>query len=390
VKQILHIIPYHNLYPPKNGGQLRCFHLMDQLARVHHVDVLCYQTKEAILKAGYSNKNVRFFNPESFGRKDLWRYLPRRIQNPLRYRFLRRSFRGPANAVFLDFAHIVKNLSKDVTYDVVIFEHLSPMQLSRIVNRYMPQAKTILDAHNIDSKLNGSKTTRLIEENLFKYVDQFWGCSKNDVAELQEMNNCRISAVVVPNGVKTIDKNYVIDKSGCKKKLLFCGSLNYQPNIQGLIWFFDKVWPIVTANIKDIELSIIGRGDTKQLEHLKSDKRIDLIGEVDDVEPYYRESYISIVPLLSGSGTRLKILEAMSFGNPIVTTHKGIEGIEAKNLKEAIIVEKPEDFAKGIYEIIQNPEIGEKLRNNASKLVDSIYDWDVIGNNINQVLCDEI
>jgi glycosyltransferase involved in cell wall biosynthesis len=126
------------------------------------------------------------------------------------------------------------------------------------------------------------------------------------------------------------------------------------------------------------------------LEHLKSDKRIDLIGEVDDVEPYYRESYISIVPLLSGSGTRLKILEAMSFGNPIVTTHKGIEGIEAKNLKEAIIVEKPEDFAKGIYEIIQNPEIGEKLRNNASKLVDSIYDWDVIGNNINQVLCDEI
>jgi glycosyltransferase involved in cell wall biosynthesis len=64
----------------------------------------------------------------------------------------------------------------------------------------------------------------------------------------------------------------------------------------------------------------------------------------------------------------LKILEAMSFGNPIVTTHKGIEGIEAKNLKEAIIVEKPEDFAKGIYEIIQNPEIGEKLRNNASQI----------------------
>ena len=386
MKRILHVIPHKNLYPPLNGGNLRCFHLMDQLSRFFTMDVLCYQGKEEFEDRGYLNKNINFYGPESYPVNRLWKLLPVKLRNAIRYRLIRRSLSGPAGAVVLDFAHVIQHLATKHQYDCVVFEHLSSMKLAPIVKRLMPNAKTIIDAHNIDSKLTNSEAIKGTEKHLYKEVNSFWGCSREDVNKLEEMNRHRIIGTVVPNGVDAQAKPFVREKKGLETKLLFCGTLSYYPNKEGLLWFYREIWPLITYRLEDIQLTIIGRGDTKPFEHFKSDDRIQLVGEVDEVGPYYQESYLSIVPLLSGSGTRLKILEAMSFGNPVISTSLGIEGIEASHRKEAIVADKADDFANAIIEVVLNSSIGEELRKNAHNLVMTRYDWRVIGEQLSKHL----
>jgi hypothetical protein len=87
--QILHIIPYGNLYPPMNGGQLRCFHLMDQLSKYFEIDVLSYQSPNSFLDRGYENENITFYSPNSFVKNEsVFKYLPKKTKNALRYRWL--------------------------------------------------------------------------------------------------------------------------------------------------------------------------------------------------------------------------------------------------------------------------------------------------------------
>jgi len=391
MKKILHIIPYHTVFPPSNGGQLRCFHLMDQLANNYKIDVFSYQSAEDITNKGYSKNNINFYIPHSFPLKNqLWSILPTSLRNAFRYRWLRRSLKGPASATVLDFAHIVEVLSKKRKYDIVIYEHISSMLLSPIIKRFQPYAKTIIDAHNIDNKLLPQKKlkahTRNIEEHFYKEVDSFWACSQEDLEELELMNNSRLLGTLVCNGVDTLNKPYHHNKVGLNKNLLFCGSLDYPPNKEGLIWFYEEIWPLIITQINDVKLTIIGRGDTTPYKHFENDLRINLVGEVDDVTTYYKKNYIAIVPLLSGSGTRLKILEAMSFGNPTVTTSIGIEGIKAENNKETLIADSPEAFANSVVKIIKSPELGETIRVNANQLIKATYDWKVIGEQLNKSL----
>ena len=389
--QILHIIPYGNLYPPMNGGQLRCFHLMDQLSKYFEIDVLSYQSPNSFLDRGYTNKNISFYAPNSFTKNEgVFKYLPKKIKNALRYRWLTKTIFESATQEVLEFEHVIEKLHKENTYDWVVFEHLSAMSLIPIIKQYFPKAKYVLDAHNVDhllikpTSVNSKyyKNTRNLESTLFKHVHEFWACSKNDVDILEQLNANKIGGKVVPNGVDIHTKSYVEDKSDTYSTILFCGTLDASPNREGILWFYNNVWSIVKANKPNIKLLVVGKGDKTPFRDLELDPQIDVIGEVDDVAPYYRESFLAIVPLLSGSGTRLKILEAMSFGNPIVTTSKGIEGIEYETGTHVLVANNIEDFSSNIIQILNAPNIGEELRINAYKLVKNKYDWSIIVNNL--------
>ena len=387
MKKVLHIIPLRNLDPPKNGGQLRNFHLMKELTRHFKVDLLSYQEK-----LNFSSENLRTFSPIPRG-KNFFDLLPTSVSKSLEYRFLRRSQTGPANQVVLDFAPQLIELLKSNSYDYIIFEHLSSMLLSPIVKRYAPNAKLILDAHNIDYKLEKNPEIRhkikKMESSLIRHVDYFFACSNDDVDELQDMNDIRLKGFNIPNGVDSKSKTYSAPKTGLEQKILFCGSLNYYPNKEGLLWFYKNCWSIITDALPEIRLEIIGRGDLSDYEELKNDSNIDLIGEVDEVNEYYHRNSIAIVPLLSGSGTRLKILEAMSFGNPVISTTIGIEGIEVENGKSAIIADEAADFAQAIINLCQAPDQIESLRAKAYQLIQEKYDWQVIGEKIKNHLGEE-
>ena len=106
------------------------------------------------------------------------------------------------------------------------------------------------------------------------------------------------------------------------------------------------------------------------------------MGEVEDVNSYYKKAFIAVVPLLSGSGTRLKILEAMSLGNPVVSTSKGIEGIDFEVDNHALLADNADDFYMEISKILDNPQKGDNLREQALDLVKTKYDWKIIVSNL--------
>ncbi|HEV2714426.1 MAG TPA: glycosyltransferase family 4 protein, partial [Terriglobales bacterium] len=117
---------------------------------------------------------------------------------------------------------------------------------------------------------------------------------------------------------------------------------------------------------------------------LRQDPFVDFIGEVDEVPPHYYQTSLSVVPLLEGSGTRVKILEAMSLGSPVVSTRIGAEGIEAERGLEILLADEPREFAAAVSRLLAEPQLFENLRRAARRLVEQKYDWRMIGREINR------
>ena len=392
-KKLLHIIPYAQFVPPKNGGALRCYHLCVELAKHFDVTLITLQPADEIDDDNF--KNITILNPT----KPLkLKGLKHKLVNAIKYRWYQRTLKGPAEATVLQFYPVLKKLSKTEAFDYVLLEHLSSMALGKAIKKWWPSALRIVDQHNIDHLLyqqghdlgqtKHKKTfdrLKYHETHIYNYADCFLGCSNHDVLELQRLNSNKIKGIAVPNG--TTQKTS-IQKDFSVPTLIFCGSLDYTPNKNGLLWFYDSIWPELKAKIPEVKLTVVGRnGNDKAYDTLKDDPQIDFIGEVDDVTPYYQNSSIAIVPLLEGSGTRLKILEAMSFGLPVVSTSIGAEGINTINNTNILIADDYKKFNHCIVESLSNTKKLKSLALQGYKLVQKEYNWKYIVEVLHLNLC---
>jgi len=185
----------------------------------------------------------------------------------------------------------------------------------------------------------------------------------------------------IPNGVDTDAKPFDYNPlKHSKKEILFCGSLDYYPNEEGLIWFYEHVFPLIKKAIPEAVLTLVGASaKNERNQKLWDDHSVHAYGSVADLQPFYYAGGVCIAPLLSGSGTRLKILEAMSFGNPVVSTSVGAKGIEAEDGIHILIATDSKDFANQVLALMKNKALFDKTRQNARQLVSSVYDWKVIG-----------
>ena len=388
-----------------NGGHLRVFHLLRQLGtRFDEVHAVVGQSAAAVSAAGDAYPlppTIRLYSPvESPPPRDVFDLLPGRITAALRYRWLRRSVQGPASNVFLSMYHLVERVLRRHTIDTAVFEHLDAMYLAPLVHRVSPRTRCILDAHNVEFHLlrqllekdpgnrslqRHEQRVRREESNLEREVDAFVACSEADRETLERANEGKVPGFTVPNGVDTQQHKYDAraDKR-MRNTLLFCGALTYPPNVDGLLWFVERVWPQVQAARPGVRLRVIGRcnGVPKALEPVARDPTIDFIGSVPEVAPHYAESSISIVPLHQGSGTRLKILEAMALGTPVVSTSKGAEGIELDGMRSIRIADDPQSFTDGVARLLEDEDLFEEQRRAARLLVETRYDWSVVAQHL--------
>ena len=387
-KKLLHIIPYNEFIPPKNGGALRCYHLCTELATYFDVTLITLQPASDIVDTNF--KNITILNPAKPLKLDGFKA---KLINAIKYRWYMGTLKGPAEATVLDFYPVLKQLSKTETFDYVLMEHLSSMALGKAIKNWWPNALRIVDQHNVDHllykqshdlRIKKNKKTfdrlKYQESHMHTYADYFLACSTKDVTELLRLNKNRIKGVVVPNG--TTQKNFV-QKDFSEPSLIFCGSLDYAPNKNGLLWFYEMIWPKLKMTVKGITLTVIGRnGHDNAYAPLKIDPQINFVGEVKDVTPYYQKNNIAIVPLLEGSGTRLKILEAMSFGLPIITTSVGVEGITTINNTNILIANGSEFFTSSIANVLENRPKLRFLSKNGMALIETKYNWQQIINEL--------
>jgi polysaccharide biosynthesis protein PslH len=398
VAKLLTICPYR-LLPLRGGGALRCYHLLRQLARVHEVHAIIFQPESELRGASEGNglpDSVRIYSPiDTPAPPSLFNLLPGRLANALHYRWLRRNLRGPATAELLAAHHLIRDILAANPIDAVIFETLGTMTAVPLARRVRPGLKFILDAHNVESRLldrqmkndsapssrrnAGLARLRRIESRLDQDVDAIWACSNEDSREFQAFN--KVPVITVPNGVDTHSKPFDCNPAKRQRReLLFCGSLSYPPNWQGLRWFLREAWPVVRNLDPGACLKIVGSGKIPTaLEEVVIGPNITLVGEVLDLAPVYGGASVAICPLLTGSGTRLKILEAMSFGVPVVSTRIGAEGIDALDGRDFLLADKSDDFASSIRRLLSEPALYEMIQQSARRLVEQRYEWDIIG-----------
>jgi glycosyltransferase involved in cell wall biosynthesis len=154
--------------------------------------------------------------------------------------------------------------------------------------------------------------------------------------------------------------------------LIFTGSFRYHTNYEAMLWFVGKVFPLVLQEVSTAQLIITG--DHADLP-LPAMHNIILAGYVDDIKSLIASSTVALAPLWSGGGTRLKILEAMALGTPVVATSKGAEGLDAQPGTHLFIADEPETFAEAVVQILCDKELRQRLALSGNELVRSRYEW---------------
>ncbi len=405
MKRVLVIIPFDGVYPPMNGGMLRCISLLNQLSKYFLVTIITHQKKELFAQAFDEYpflKNCTVISTGSFSlRKDIFSVLPLRYQKALRYRYWNRSLFNSSEDHFLMIYPVLKDFLNKNKVDYAIMEALFIVgSTAKVVRRYQPKAQIIYNAYNVDSQLaqtafeNGKiseKGLRLIqkeESSLADSVNKIFACSDIDLAELRRLNDNKIDGFVIPNGVK-INAAFLEKKQHSQKnnKILFCGSMDYFPNQEGLTWFCKEVFPLIINENPDIQLMVVGKGDPgEELLVLLKHPSIIFYGMVDRVDDYYRKAAVAVVPLLSGSGTRLKLLEAMGSNTATVSTTAGAEGIHYTNKKNILIADDKVSFARAVVELINDERLANSIAEAAFHFVKENYDWNIIGQKLETCL----
>lgn len=378
----------------------RCFHIVNQLAKHFKLTVIINQKKNEFLLASneypaLKNANV-YSTHEAPKPKDIFKILPEKWQNAFRYRWYKKNLMVSADGNFLKYYPVLLQLLQHQKYDAIILENIATLNAVNLVRKYDKMVKIIYDAHNVESNLAADLLTnkgateeryfslRNAERFLYKKVDAAFACSKKDKSDFEILNNGKLPMAVVANGVNIVtslaDEAVGNDHPYC---ILFCAFLSTPANTEGLSWFYHSVWPEINRKFPGLKLLVAGSGKLPvSMQHLMHDTSLIFTGAVDDIKEYYNRAAVSIVPLKTGSGTRLKILEAMSYGVPVVSTSKGAEGIEYTNGSDIIIADTEQSFANSIIHLLRDKAKRFYIQQHARDLVQNKYDWNIIGQNL--------
>lgn len=205
-----------------------------------------------------------------------------------------------------------------------------------------------------------------------------------EAAELRRLS--RVPASVIPAGLDTEALTPAPEPPG-PPRVIFTGTLSYPPNGQGIIWFTEHVWPQVLRQLPDAQLDIVGRSPPPSVLGLGARPGVNVVGPVANMAPYFARAHAVVVPILTGAGIRVKIVEAMAAGRAIVSTSRGWEGLPHVEPDEHLLVaDRPEDFAAATVRVLTDPAARNLLAVKARTLVEQHYTWRRLGDEVETVL----
>ena len=169
-------------------------------------------------------------------------------------------------------------------------------------------------------------------------------------------------------------------------RIIFTGSMDYYPNVSAVLFFAQACWPLIREQVPHAHWLIVGRNPPPEVQQLAELPGVTVTGSVPDTRPYFAEAEVAIVPLQIGSGTRLKILEALSMQKAVVSTSLGAEGLSVVHDKHLLIADDPPAFAQSVVELLQQPERRRTLGEVGRRLVEAEYSWERCGEQLLDVL----
>jgi len=286
-----------------------------------------------------------------------------------------------------DFNKRLIELLREETYDIVHLESLFMTPYIHTIRQYS-KAKIVLRSHNLEHLIwerlatsTGNTAKRLylkhLSAKLKKYeyktineVDGIAAISFEDTSRY-ELLKCAVPLITIPFGINL--KNYPYTPLDITQpiRVFHIGSMDWEPNKEAISWLLDDIWPLV--NQANVKLHLAGRNMPGYITNQASESLI-VHGEVSNAIDFMRQHQVMIAPLLSGSGMRVKIIEAMGMGKTVITTKIGAEGISYTHNENIIIADTAEEMALALRTLINQPSEVDRIGRNARKLITDQYD----------------
>lgn len=209
-----------------------------------------------------------------------------------------------------------------------------------------------------------------------------------DLTVVSQATEARASGItriaVVPNGYPAAPTIAHEPRVAVDPRVLFVGDFHYPPNREGMRWFLDRVWPLVAAAIPRSELQLVGAGGSAHFTPPASG--VQVMDRVEDLAPVLQGAAVSIAPILGGTGSRMKILEAWAHGCPVVATSPGADGLHFSDRENLLVADSPEDFAQAIVEVFHDPELRRSLASGGRATFDSHHSPERIAQTVRREL----
>ncbi len=372
-------------YPPDNGSKIRVYHLLRALSQQHNITFVSFAwdtaaPEQAIVGLPFCH-TIHTLSHDPFARSA--------FAQAVRYFSLAPVVTRP----ILEMQRLVGRVLAETPFNAVVAS-------TEVMATYALQAPAatikILEEHNSFTRMMEDRyrtathpvqrlnhwvswqKTQCYEGALFRKFDRIVMVSAEDRRMCEQLPGHRTPVAVIPNGVDCAHHRPGLAES-LPNTLVYNGALTYSANYDAMQYFLAEIYPRIKQQTPDVTLTITGSTRGVDLSGLRLNASVHLTGYVEDVRLPVARSAVCVVPLRQGGGTRLKILEAMALGVPVVATTKGAEGLEVVNGEHLLIADDPARFAQRVVELLRDPVQRAGLAHNARHLVEARYDWEMIG-----------
>lgn len=283
-------------------------------------------------------------------------------------------------------------------------EHSYMYTIAELLKRRFPEAQIAVNAHNVEYQLKSNTGKRHtawlgrawqqqeaalaldIERRMVRNAWLILACSNDDAARFRQLvpeTEQHSTVIVAPNGVDTHHfSSAQLEPEQPNSHVVFTGTAGYLPNDDAVHWMLNEIWPLIQFKCPDAKLTIAGRNaGLRWLPLTIGCRNVEIVSDPEDMRPVLRRASVSIVPLRSGSGTRLKIVEALSMGLPVVSTLIGAEGLELKPESEALLEDTATGLANATVRLLQDADLRTRLSIAGRERAVRDYDWGGITQN---------
>jgi sugar transferase (PEP-CTERM/EpsH1 system associated) len=378
-------------FPVDRGAYQRTFHLLRALARDHDVDLLALsEDGERLDQRPVFQAFCRRVEFVPFAHPAWPKLFPDRLLNPLPTTI--RHWRLPHLAGALD--RFIAGQRYDAAHvcDIVMAQYF--LERHRNLPLTVDRSRVDLQFQIAQHQTAGGKDLKsriLAAEGLWKLA-RFEKrvarraavevvCGPDDEVFIRQRISRRVPVVIVVNGV---DLDYFRPDAApvprdAQPTVLFCGAMDYTPNVDALRWYFGEIHDRLRATVPALRVLIVGKSPVSEVQAYAERPGVTVTGGVPDVRPFYRRAWLQIVPLRIGGGTRLKIPESMAMGTPVVSTTIGAQGLDLRHGDDILLADTPETFAMETARALADAALRQRLEQTGASTVRARFAWPMLG-----------